>query len=149
MINKSITFLETIASWHHAVFKTNKNLNLLNIESCIYNVFNKEDWKPITKWLQFENGCTEYTTNEIFNIFDIKKTIKNDFFIITMESYKYNTVFYIPTYKHFEYFIENYDFFVSENIEFMQPMNYIVISLDNIVMIHHNGLKAIYSKNYL
>ncbi|WP_291726067.1 hypothetical protein [Bernardetia sp.] len=120
----------------------------------IYNYLSEEGkkpkWFPIESWREFEQGLKEYTEEEIRDMFfiDSIQLLQSELTLITMESYSKNISFEFRNISEFLLLINNYDKIVDENIEFMQPMDYILINQDLsfIVMIHHEGFRFKYSE---
>lgn len=129
------------------------NKKLLNSKSVItigsiyeHLLMKKEKWNSIKYWQDFEQGVKEYSEEEIVDLFLFEeiKQLSDEVILVTMESYTKNIVFKIKNKEGFKLLIRNYDEIIQENIDFMQPMDYILMSsnLDCFVLIHHEGLRV-------
>ena len=132
-------------------------LNLLNKQGVLtfesvlshFSTINSEpNWISIKNWTKFEAGDKEYSIQEIIDIFEIENLSSSCeiYYLVTIESYAKNIIFELRNIDEFIHLVNNYSTIVKENIEFMQPMDYVFFDKDfnHFILIHHDGYKLVF-----
>ncbi len=97
--------------------------------------------ESLLKWDMVELGEEGFTVYDLIlnQLVDYDLT-KEVFMIITIESYSGNKIFSVP-YIELEFFCENYSSFSGEDVDFFEPVDYIIIGSKNkfIYYVNSNG----------
>ena len=99
-------------------------------------------FQPIPDWEAFESGMIDILPGQLIDICFSGLEYQNEkLLIITMESYTTDKVFLVD-FVHYEEFANSYDLYLGENMDFVQPMDYIFLLLNqkNVVYVNHEGV---------
>lgn len=143
-ICQAITFLQAkkiLTDLHFGVFEhiTDEFINEHHILSIAEKLGKEVIFRPIPNWDVFETGEIDILPIQLVDIcFDGLKYQNEKLLIITIESYTSNKVFLVD-FAHYEEFANTYEIYVGQNIDFVQPLDYIFFLLNQRIVVYINN----------